>query len=46
VVPVDVAPVRLIVLFALGVVVVGGFLAVVPAMLAARTRPAEALREA
>ncbi len=46
VVPVDIAPVRLIVLFALGVVVAGALLALVPAMLAARTRPAEALREA
>jgi hypothetical protein len=46
VVPVDIAPVRLVVLFAAGVLVVGGLLALIPAMLAARTRPAEALREA
>jgi ABC-type lipoprotein release transport system permease subunit len=46
VVPIDIAPVRIVVLFAFGVVVVGGLLAAVPAMLAARTRPAEALREA
>jgi hypothetical protein len=45
VVPVDIAPVHLIVLFALGVLVVGAGLAVLPALLAARTPPAEALRE-
>ncbi len=46
VVPVDVAPVRLVLVFAVGVLVAGALLALVPAMLAARTRPAEALREA
>jgi ABC-type lipoprotein release transport system permease subunit len=46
VVPVDVAPVRLVLVFAIGVLVAGALLALVPAMLAARTRPAEALREA
>jgi hypothetical protein len=45
VVPVDIAPVRLVVIFAVGALAVGGLLALVPAMLAARTRPAEALRE-
>jgi len=43
---VDVAPVRLVLVFAVGVLVAGALLALVPAMLAARTRPAEALREA
>jgi hypothetical protein len=46
VVPVDIAPLHLVLLFAVGVLVAGGLLAVVPAMLASRTRPAEALREA
>jgi len=45
VVPVDIAPVRLILLFAIGVLVAGCLLAFVPATLAARTRPAVALRE-
>ncbi|MGO9583755.1 MAG: FtsX-like permease family protein [Acidimicrobiales bacterium] len=45
VVPVDIAPVRLVIIFAVGALAVGGLLALVPAMLAARTRPAEALRE-
>jgi len=45
VVLVDIAPVRLVVLFAVGALAVGALLALVPAMLAARTRPAEALRE-
>jgi ABC-type antimicrobial peptide transport system permease subunit len=44
-VPVDITPVRLVVLFALGVLVVGAVLALVPALLAARTPPAESLRE-
>ena len=39
-VPVDVAPVRLVLVFAIGVLVAGALLALVPAMLAARTRPA------
>jgi ABC-type uncharacterized transport system permease subunit len=42
---VDIAPVRLVIIFAVGALAVGGLLALVPAMLAARTRPAEALRE-
>jgi len=46
VVPVDIAPLRLVMLFAVGVLAAGGLLALVPAMLAARTRPADALREA
>ncbi|MGA2805121.1 MAG: FtsX-like permease family protein [Acidimicrobiales bacterium] len=46
VVPVDIAPLRLVLLFAVGVLAAGALLALVPAMLAARTRPAEALREA
>ena len=45
VVPVDIAPVRLILLFAIGVLLAGCLLAFVPAALAARTRPAVALRE-
>ena len=46
VVPVDIAPVRVIALFAVAVVVGGCLLAFVPATLAARTRPAVALHEA
>lgn len=41
VVPVDVVPLQLVFVFAAGVLVVGNLLALVPAMLAARTRPAE-----
>jgi hypothetical protein len=37
--------VRIVVLLGIGVLVVGGLLAAIPAMLAARTRPADALRE-
>jgi ABC-type antimicrobial peptide transport system permease subunit len=44
--PVDVAPLGLVLLFAVGVLVAGCLLALVPAVLASRTRPAEALREA
>jgi ABC-type antimicrobial peptide transport system permease subunit len=45
VVPVDIAPLRLVLLFAVAVLAAGGLFAFVPAMLAARTPPAEALRE-
>jgi hypothetical protein len=46
VVPVEIAPVRLVFLLAAGALVVGILLALVPATLASRTRPAVALREA
>jgi ABC-type lipoprotein release transport system permease subunit len=45
-VPVAVVPVEQVLLVVAGVVVVGNLLAVVPALLSARLRPAEALREA
>ena len=45
VVPVDIAPVRVVLFLALGVLIAGGLLAFVPAMVAMRTSPAEALRE-
>ena len=45
VVAVDVAPVSLVLLLAFGVLVVGGLLAIGPAMVAMRTRPSDALRE-
>ena len=46
VVPVEIVPVRLVFLLAAGALVGGVLLALVPATLASRTRPAVALREA